>query len=168
MGVHYGYPHKPNGEHVKHLHGHGNKPLKVDHEATSGGHVQRQSGAKRIYVHENEIVGRTKRAKVAKWAAHGTASGPSCVSTTMADSGDQVHEAGTSMVEQQVAGARRKGRAKSRDPSRARDEMGDVETRLAKVELHLVNGDETFEELENRLLELVEGMDETRDELQGG
>ncbi|XP_057994453.1 uncharacterized protein LOC131174696 [Hevea brasiliensis] len=44
--------------------------------------------------------------------------------------------------------------------------MGDVETRLAKVKLHLVNRDERFEEIENRLLELVEGMDETRDELQ--
>ncbi|KAF2299434.1 hypothetical protein GH714_031937 [Hevea brasiliensis] len=75
----------------------------------------------------------------------------------MADSDDQVHEAGTSVMEGQAAGARRKGRAKFRDPSRAREEMGDVETRLAKVELHLVNGDERCEELENWCWSLLKG-----------
>ncbi|KAF2322157.1 hypothetical protein GH714_007989 [Hevea brasiliensis] len=84
----------------------------------------------------------------------------------MDDFGDQVQGARTLVVEGQAAGGRRKGRAKSRDPSQAREEMGDVEARLAKVELHLINGDERFEELGYRLLELVEVMEETREEMQ--
>ncbi|KAF2322154.1 hypothetical protein GH714_007932 [Hevea brasiliensis] len=84
----------------------------------------------------------------------------------MDDFGDQVQGARTFVVEGQAAGGRRKGRAKSRDPSQAREEMGDVEARLAKVELHLINGDERFKELGYRLLELVEVMEETREEMQ--
>ncbi|KAF2310737.1 hypothetical protein GH714_016806 [Hevea brasiliensis] len=65
-----------------------------------------------------------------------------------------------------VTGGKRKGRAKSREPSQVREEIGDLESRKAKVELHIINGDGRFEELENRLLELVEGMEETREEIQ--
>ncbi|KAF2303183.1 hypothetical protein GH714_014403 [Hevea brasiliensis] len=64
-------------------------------------------------------------------------------------------------------GGRRKGRGKSRDPSRAREDLGDLEKRLAKVELHLVDGEERFEEVDTRLMELDERMEELRGDMQG-
>ncbi|KAF2298297.1 hypothetical protein GH714_021427 [Hevea brasiliensis] len=63
-------------------------------------------------------------------------------------------------------GSRRR-RGKSRDPSRAREELGDLETRLAKIELHLIDGDEKVEELDTRIEELDGGMEEFREEMQG-
>ncbi|KAF2295798.1 hypothetical protein GH714_034034 [Hevea brasiliensis] len=83
----------------------------------------------------------------------------------MADSSNQV-QGGPSLVERQTVGARRKGLAKSMDPSRAREELGDVDLRMARVERHLVNREDSFEELESRLSELVEEMEESREELQ--
>ncbi|KAF2319180.1 hypothetical protein GH714_013783 [Hevea brasiliensis] len=80
----------------------------------------------------------------------------------MADIGDQEQAGATSMVDEPTVRGRRKGQAKSREPSRARDEVGDLETRLAKIELHLVNEELRFEEMDNRLLELAEGLDDTR------
>ncbi|KAJ9186377.1 hypothetical protein P3X46_001955 [Hevea brasiliensis] len=71
---------------------------------------------------------------------------------------------GAPRVEEQ-GGRRRRG--KSRDPSRAREELGDLETRLAKVELHLIDGDEKIEELDTRMEELDRGMEEFREEMQG-
>ncbi|KAF2311253.1 hypothetical protein GH714_021195 [Hevea brasiliensis] len=71
---------------------------------------------------------------------------------------------GAPRVEEQ--GSRRR-RGKSRDPSRAREELGDLETWLAKVELHLINGDEKIEELDTRMEELDRGMEEFREEMQG-
>ncbi|KAF2294587.1 hypothetical protein GH714_012847 [Hevea brasiliensis] len=51
-------------------------------------------------------------------------------------------------------GGKRKGRGKSRDPSRAKEDLGDLQKRLAKVKLHLVDGEEKFEEMDTRLVEL--------------
>ncbi|KAF2299194.1 hypothetical protein GH714_030937 [Hevea brasiliensis] len=50
-------------------------------------------------------------------------------------------------------------------PSRLREELGNIETRMDKIEDHLVSGDR-FEELESRLRELGEGLEDTRGELQ--
>lgn len=53
------------------------------------------------------------------------------------------------------------GRDKSREPSShiARQELGDIEVRLAKVKLKLIDGDEKFEELDLHLDELSAGME---------
>lgn len=42
-----------------------------------------------------------------------------------------------------------------------------MDTRLAKIELKLIDGDEKIEEFEEHLEELSAGMDELRDEVQG-
>ncbi|KAF2313961.1 hypothetical protein GH714_020949 [Hevea brasiliensis] len=88
------------------------------------------------------------------------------VLSNMADSGEQEQGAGVSMVEEQTSRGRRKGTTKPRDPSRAREDLGDMEVRLAKMERHLITGDDRFEEIESRLMELGEGLEETRGELQ--
>lgn len=64
-------------------------------------------------------------------------------------------------------GSRKKGRSKSREPSQLRSELGDVETRLAKVELKLVDEEEKFEEMEAHLEGLDERVEEFRGEVQG-
>ncbi|KAJ9184907.1 hypothetical protein P3X46_004592 [Hevea brasiliensis] len=74
---------------------------------------------------------------------------------------------GTSCAPTVVEQGSRRRRGKSRDPSRAREELGDLETRLAKVELHLIDGDEKIEELDTRMEELDRGMEEFREEMQG-
>ncbi|KAF2298293.1 hypothetical protein GH714_021419 [Hevea brasiliensis] len=74
---------------------------------------------------------------------------------------------GTSCAPTVVEQGSRRRRGKSRDPSRAREELGDIETRLAKIELHLIDGDEKIEELDTRMEELDRGMDEFREEMQG-
>ncbi|XP_043809670.1 uncharacterized protein LOC122722623 [Manihot esculenta] len=70
------------------------------------------------------------------------------------------------MVEEQ-GGGKRKGRGKSREPTRAREELGDLETRLAKVELVLIEEEEKFEEVDTRIEELGNGIEEFRKEMQG-
>ncbi|KAF2301318.1 hypothetical protein GH714_022660 [Hevea brasiliensis] len=71
-----------------------------------------------------------------------------------------MESARVSTVEEPAIGYKRKGRAKSCEPTRAREELGDLETRLVNVELHLVDGEERFEELENRMAELAEGVED--------
>ncbi|KAF2299211.1 hypothetical protein GH714_030977 [Hevea brasiliensis] len=78
----------------------------------------------------------------------------------MADSSNHA-QGGPSLVEQQ-AGARSKVLAKFMGPSRLREELGNIETRMDKIEDHLVSGDDRFEELESRLRELGEGLEDTR------
>ncbi|KAF2298294.1 hypothetical protein GH714_021421 [Hevea brasiliensis] len=70
---------------------------------------------------------------------------------------------GTSVAPTVVEQGSRRRRGKSRDPSRAREELGDLETRLAKIELHLIDGDEKVEELDTRIEELDGGMEEFRE-----
>ncbi|KAF2304642.1 hypothetical protein GH714_037242 [Hevea brasiliensis] len=84
----------------------------------------------------------------------------------MADQGNQEQAAGPSVVEEQTGHGRRKGQTRPRDPSRARDELGDMEARLDKIKNHLMTGDDKFEDLDKRLVELGEGLDDTRTELQ--
>ncbi|KAF2321311.1 hypothetical protein GH714_038573 [Hevea brasiliensis] len=62
---------------------------------------------------------------------------------------------------------RRKGRGKSRDPGRAREELGDFEAHLAKVELHLIEGEEKFKQMDTHLEELDGKMEELCEELHG-
>lgn len=57
-------------------------------------------------------------------------------------------------------GGKRKGRGKSKEPTRAREELGDMETRLAKAELVLIKEKEKFEEIDTRIEELDYGMEE--------
>ncbi|KAF2303684.1 hypothetical protein GH714_021208 [Hevea brasiliensis] len=76
------------------------------------------------------------------------------VLSNMADSGEQEQGAGASMVEEQTGQGKRKGTTKPRDPSRVREDLGDMEVRLAKMERHLITGDDRFEEIESRLMEL--------------
>ncbi|KAF2300466.1 hypothetical protein GH714_013660 [Hevea brasiliensis] len=64
-------------------------------------------------------------------------------------------------------GGRRKGRSKSREPSRAREDLGDLEKHLARVELHLVDGEEKFEEMDTHLVELYGRIEEFQGEIQG-
>ncbi|KAF2298253.1 hypothetical protein GH714_020881 [Hevea brasiliensis] len=68
---------------------------------------------------------------------------------------------------EEQGGGRRKGRGKSRDPGRAREELGDFEARLAKVGLHLIEGEEKFEEMDTHLEELDGKMEELHEELRG-
>ncbi|KAF2299384.1 hypothetical protein GH714_031787 [Hevea brasiliensis] len=84
----------------------------------------------------------------------------------MADSGEQEQGAGVSMVEEQTGRGRRKGTTKPRDSSRAREDLGDVDVRLAKMESHLIAEDDRFEDIENRVMELGDGLEEARGELQ--
>ncbi|KAF2325026.1 hypothetical protein GH714_022327 [Hevea brasiliensis] len=74
---------------------------------------------------------------------------------------------GTSCAPTVVEQGSRRRRGKSRDPSRAREELGDLETRLAKIELHLIDGDEKVEELDTRIEELDRGMEEFRERCKG-
>ncbi|KAF2321859.1 hypothetical protein GH714_003191 [Hevea brasiliensis] len=84
----------------------------------------------------------------------------------MADQGDQEQAVGASVVEEQTGHGRRKGQTRPRDPSPARDEMGEVEARLDRIESHLVTGDDKFDDLNTRLMELGEGLDDACTELQ--
>ncbi|KAF2282501.1 hypothetical protein GH714_044064 [Hevea brasiliensis] len=86
---------------------------------------------------------------------------------TMADQSEITLGVGVAPTVVEHEGGRRKGRGKSRDPSRAREDLGDLEKRLAKVELHLVDGEERFEEMDTRLMELDERMEELRGDMQG-
>ncbi|KAF2324918.1 hypothetical protein GH714_021271 [Hevea brasiliensis] len=86
---------------------------------------------------------------------------------TMADQSEITLGVGVAPTVVEHEGGRRKGRGKSRDPSRAREDLGDLEKRLAKVELHLVDGEERFEEVDTRLMELDERMEELRGDMQG-
>ncbi|KAF2298240.1 hypothetical protein GH714_020799 [Hevea brasiliensis] len=77
-------------------------------------------------------------------------------------------------------GAKSKVLPKFMGPSRLKEELGSIEMRLDKVEVHLtheearvdriedhlIQGDDRFEELESRLSELSEGLEETRGKLQ--
>ncbi|KAJ9188183.1 hypothetical protein P3X46_003570 [Hevea brasiliensis] len=85
----------------------------------------------------------------------------------MADQSEITLGVGVAPTVVEHEGGRRKGRGKSRDPSRAREDLGDLEKRLAKVELHLVDGEERFEEVDTRLVELDERMEELRRDMQG-
>ncbi|KAF2310111.1 hypothetical protein GH714_006574 [Hevea brasiliensis] len=85
----------------------------------------------------------------------------------MADQSEITLGVGVAPTVVEHEGGRRKGRGKSRDPSRAREDLGDLEKRLAKVELHLVDGEERFEEMDTRLMELDERMEELRGDMQG-
>ncbi|KAF2282258.1 hypothetical protein GH714_043951 [Hevea brasiliensis] len=85
----------------------------------------------------------------------------------MADQSEITLGVGVAPTVVEHEGGRRKGRGKSRDPSRAREDLGDLERRLAKVELHLVDGEERFEEMDTRLVELDERMEELRGDMQG-
>ncbi|XP_057985426.1 uncharacterized protein LOC110653506 [Hevea brasiliensis] len=84
----------------------------------------------------------------------------------MADTSDQEQVGGTSVVDEPVARGRRKGQAKSKEPSRVREEVGDFETRLSKIEHHLANEESRVNGLENRVGELADELDETRGEMQ--
>ncbi|KAF2282498.1 hypothetical protein GH714_044021 [Hevea brasiliensis] len=86
---------------------------------------------------------------------------------TMADQSEITLGVGVAPTVVEHEGGRRKGRGKSRDPSRAREDLGDLEKRLAKVELHLVDGEERSEEMDTRLMELDERMEELRGDMQG-
>ncbi|KAF2321335.1 hypothetical protein GH714_040404 [Hevea brasiliensis] len=86
---------------------------------------------------------------------------------TMADQSEITLGMGVAPTVVEHEGGRRKCRGKSRDPSRAREDLGDLERRLAKVELHLVDGEERFEEVDTRLMELDERMEELRGDMQG-
>ncbi|KAF2288722.1 hypothetical protein GH714_011505 [Hevea brasiliensis] len=85
----------------------------------------------------------------------------------MADQSEITLGVGVAPTVVEHEGGRRKGRGKSKDPSRAREDLGDLERRLAKVELHLVDGEERFEEVDTRLMELDERMEELRGDMQG-
>lgn len=63
------------------------------------------------------------------------------------------------MIEEQ-GGGKRKGRGNSREPARAREELGDMETCLAKVELVLNEEEEKFEKIDTCIEELSIGMEE--------
>ncbi|KAF2281651.1 hypothetical protein GH714_044026 [Hevea brasiliensis] len=85
----------------------------------------------------------------------------------MADTSDQEQAGGTSVAEEPtVTRGRRKGQAKSREPSRVREEVGDFETRLSKLELHVAGEESRVDGLENRVGELAEDLDETRGDMQ--
>lgn len=59
-------------------------------------------------------------------------------------------------------------RGKSREPSHiTREELGNMEVRLAKVELKLIDGKKKLKELDMHLEELSAGMDEFHGEAQG-
>lgn len=58
------------------------------------------------------------------------------------------------MASHAAIGLKKIRRGKSHEPSRARDEFGDVDTRLAKIELKLIDGDDKLEELEAHVEEL--------------
>ncbi|KAF2286313.1 hypothetical protein GH714_013750 [Hevea brasiliensis] len=86
---------------------------------------------------------------------------------TMADQSDITLGVGVALTVVEHEGGRRKGRGKSKEPSRAREDLGDLEKRLAKVELHLVDGEEKFEEMDTRLMELDGRMEELQGDMQG-
>lgn len=65
------------------------------------------------------------------------------------------------------SGGKRKGRGKSREPTRAREELGDIRTHLAKVKLVLIEEEEKFKEIDTRIEELGYGMEELSEEMQG-
>lgn len=68
----------------------------------------------------------------------------------------------------QQAITRKKGaRDKSRELAHRRDELGQVDFRLAKIELKLVDDEERFEMLELHLEELNNGVHEFRGKVQG-
>ncbi|KAF2315572.1 hypothetical protein GH714_040081 [Hevea brasiliensis] len=70
-------------------------------------------------------------------------------------------------VEEQ--GGKKQGRGKSREPNEVREQLGDFETQVAKVELHLIDGEdnfkEKFEELDTRIEELDQGVEEFHEEM---
>ncbi|KAF2314837.1 hypothetical protein GH714_036862 [Hevea brasiliensis] len=86
---------------------------------------------------------------------------------TMADQSEITLGVGIAPMSVEHEGGRRKGRGKSRELSRAREDLGDLEKRLAKVELHLVEGEEKFEEMDTRLVELDGRMEELQGDMQG-
>ncbi|KAF2317445.1 hypothetical protein GH714_022337 [Hevea brasiliensis] len=69
--------------------------------------------------------------------------------------------------EEQPKMRRRRRRGNSREPSRVREDLGDLEKRLTKVELHLIDGEERFEEMDTRLVELDGRMEELQGDMQG-
>ncbi|KAF2308985.1 hypothetical protein GH714_027337 [Hevea brasiliensis] len=73
---------------------------------------------------------------------------------------------GTSVAEEPTVRGRRKGQAKSREPSRAREEVGDFETRLSRLELYVAGEESRVDGLENRVEGLAEDLEETRGEAQ--
>ncbi|KAF2321025.1 hypothetical protein GH714_032843 [Hevea brasiliensis] len=86
---------------------------------------------------------------------------------TMADQSEITLGVDVAPMSVEHEGGRRKGRGKSREPSRAREDLGDLEKCLAKVELHLVDGEEKFDEMDTRLVELDERMKELQGDMQG-
>ncbi|KAF2282310.1 hypothetical protein GH714_044061 [Hevea brasiliensis] len=127
----------------------------------------------RIGTITNTCMGHAKREfKVTKgWWSAGERPRAESISSLVALRGDHVRSSeivpGTSVAPTVVEQGSRRRRGKSRDPSRAREELGDLETRLAKIELHLIDGDEKVEELDTRIEELDGGMEEFREEMQG-
>ncbi|KAF2308984.1 hypothetical protein GH714_040396 [Hevea brasiliensis] len=84
----------------------------------------------------------------------------------MADTSDPEQAVGTSVAEEPTVRGRRKGQAKSREPSRAREEVGDFETRLSRLELYVAGEESRVDGLENRVEGLAEDLEETRGEAQ--
>ncbi|KAF2322791.1 hypothetical protein GH714_030785 [Hevea brasiliensis] len=85
----------------------------------------------------------------------------------MADQSEITLGVGVATMSVEHKGGKRKGRGKSRETSRAREDLGDLEKRLAKVELHLVDGEEKFKEMDTRLVELDGSMEELQGDMQG-
>lgn len=85
----------------------------------------------------------------------------------MADLVEQIVQGGHGSGEEQLpmisqpSVHRKKGRDKSREPSHiVREKLGDIEIRLAKMKLKLIDGEEKFEELDLHLDELSTSMEE--------
>ncbi|KAF2316222.1 hypothetical protein GH714_041563 [Hevea brasiliensis] len=64
-------------------------------------------------------------------------------------------------------GSNKRGHGNSRDPSHIREEMGDLDMWLAKVELHIADGEEKLNEIDNWIEELDRRLDEFREEAKG-
>lgn len=71
------------------------------------------------------------------------------------------------VVSHAATGRKKSARGKSREPSCARDELGDVDTRLAKIKLKLIDGNEKLEELKAHVEELDKNVEDFQDKLQG-
>ncbi|KAF2322418.1 hypothetical protein GH714_016832 [Hevea brasiliensis] len=85
----------------------------------------------------------------------------------MADQSEITLGVGVAPMSVEYEGGKRKGRGKSREPSRAREDLGDLEKRLAKVESHLIDEEEKFEEMDTHLVELDGRMEELQGDMQG-
>ncbi|KAF2285166.1 hypothetical protein GH714_038911 [Hevea brasiliensis] len=80
--------------------------------------------------------------------------------------GGSNHAQGSSSLVEQKAGAKSKVLPMFVSSSKLKEELGSIEMRLDKIEDHLMNGHDKFEDVDTRLVELGDGLDDTRAELQ--